>query len=245
MRIFGHVCVKDEAERYLAESLAWHLEFLDDVHVFDDRSTDDTADIAREAGAVVSVRPDRAPSFLTHEGNFRQAAWKDFQSTMEVTFDDWVLAFDADEFLVSPNEPERESLERLVQMSRVEKAISWKIRVDEIFAFDHGQPMKRTDGFWGTIFGIRFFKYRAVSQFANRKMGCGSAPTYALQDPADATRMPTGIMHYGYARAEDQQAKHDLYSHVLHNGHSSAHIQSILKEPTLVPITHGKVPCLP
>lgn len=239
-RILGHVCVKDEAGRYLAESLAWHAEFLDEVHVYDDRSEDDTVAIAVASGATVTVRPERQPAFMTHEGNFRQAAWKDFQAKCDVTFDDWVLAFDADEFLVSPNEPERDALERLVQMSRIEKAVSWRLRVDEIFDIQDGVPMRRVDGFWSGINGIRFFKYRSVSQFANRKMASGSAPTYALLDPADATNMPVGIMHFGYAREEDRQDKYERYTNILHNGHSSAHIKSIITEPTLEPC--GEVP---
>lgn len=242
MAIFGHVCVRNEAGRYLAECLAWQSEFLDEIHVYDDRSTDDTVEVATEAGAIVTVRPERQPSFLTHEGNFRQAGWKDFQSKCDVTFDDWILTFDADEFLVSPNEPERDSLDRLVQMSRIEKALSWKLRVDEIFDIQDGVPQKRTDGYWNTISGIRFFKYRSIGQFANRKMASGSVPTYALHDPADATKMPVGIMHFGYAREEDRQAKYDLYSSVVHNGHASSHIKSILTEPTLEPVTHGRIP---
>lgn len=241
-RILGHVCVKDEAGRYLAESLAWHAGICDEIHVYDDRSTDSTVSIAESMGAVVSIRPERAPSFLTHEGNFRQAAWKDFQSKVDATYDDWVLAFDADEFLATPNEPEREALERLVQMSRVEKAVSWKLRVDEIFDVQDGVPYRRTDGFWSGISAVRFFKYRSVSQFANRSMASGSVPTYALMDPADATNMPVGILHYGYAREVDRQAKFDRYTSVLHNGHSSAHIKSIITEPTLEPLKHQRHP---
>lgn len=242
-RIFGHVCVKNEAGRYLAESLAWHAEFCDEIHVYDDRSTDDTVEIAEDAGAIVTVRPERMPSFLTHEGNFRQAAWKDFQSKVDATYDDWVLAFDADEFLATPNESERDALERLVQMSRVEKAISWKLRVDEIFGVDEeGTPLRRTDGYWSNISAVRFFKYRPVSQFANRPMASGSVPTYALLDPADATNMPVGILHYGYVRPEDRDAKYQRYTSVLRNGHSSAHVKSIVMEPTLVPLKHKRHP---
>lgn len=240
-RILGHVCVKDEAGRYLAESLAWHAEICDEIHVYDDRSTDNSVEIAENAGATVTVRPERLPAFMTHEGNFRQAAWKDFQAKMNVTYDDWVLAFDADEFLATPNGDERDSLERLVQMSRVEKAVSWKLRVDEIFDVQDGVPMRRTDGYWATITAVRFFKFKPVGQFANRPMASGSVPTYALLDPADATKMAVGIQHYGYARPEDRQAKYDRYTSVLHNGHASSHIQSILAEPTLVPLS-GRSP---
>lgn len=241
-RILGHVCVKDEAGRYLAQSLAWHAEFLDEIHVYDDRSEDNTVEIAEESGATVTVRPERVPSFMTHEGNFRQAAWKDFQTKVGATYDDWVFAFDADEFLAAPSEPERDALERLIQMSRVEKAVSWKLRVDEIFEMHWGVPYKRTDGFWGSITAVRFFKYRAVSQFANRSMACGSVPTYALLDPADATKMELGILHYGYAREEDQKAKHERYTSVLHNGHASGHVKSILTPPTVERLKHDRFP---
>jgi glycosyltransferase involved in cell wall biosynthesis len=241
-RILGQVVVRNEAGRYLAESLAWQSEFCDEIHVYDDRSTDDTVDIAIESGATVTVRPERLPSFLTHEGKFRQASWKDFQAKCDPTYDDWIFAFDADEFLVSPNEPERDALERLAQMSKIERASSWKLRVDEIFDVVSGTPFKRTDGYWNQISAVRFFKYRSLSQFANRVMGCGSVPTYALQDPADARKMPVGIMHFGYAREADRQEKYDRYTSVLNNGHSSNHIKSILQLPTLEPVTHGRIP---
>ncbi len=127
-------------------------------------------------------------------------------------------------------------------MSRVERAYSWKLRVDEIFQVTKGTPFKRTDGYWGGISATRFFKYRSMGQFANRRLGCGSVPTYALQDPADATRMPVSIMHFGYAREEDRQAKFDRYTSVLNNGHSSSHIQSILQLPTLEEIPKERNP---
>jgi glycosyltransferase involved in cell wall biosynthesis len=241
-RILGQVVVRNEAGRYLAESLAWQSEFCDEIHVYDDRSEDDTVAIAEASGAIVSVRPERMPSFMTHEGKFRQASWKDFQAKCDPSYDDWIFAFDADEFFVSPNETERSALERLIQMSKIERASSWKLRVDEIFDVAAGTPFKRTDGYWNQISAIRFFKYRSLSQFANRVLGCGSVPTYALQDPADARKMSLGIMHYGYAREEDRQAKYDRYTSVLNNGHSSAHIQSILQLPTLEPVTHGRIP---
>ncbi len=241
-RILGHLCIKNEADRYLAASLAWQIEFCDEIHVYDDRSTDQSVEVSHEFTDHVTVRPERSPSFMTHEGKFRQAAWKDFQNTLNPTPNDWVLTFDADEFLVSPNEPERDALERLVSMSRVERAVSWKLRVDEIFALEPDVPHRRTDGFWGQISAIRFFHYRMMGQFANRVLASGSAPTYALQDPADATRMPLGILHYGYVNEADRQLKYDRYSSVLNNGHASSHIESILGAPTLAPLKHGRYP---
>jgi hypothetical protein len=41
------------------------------------------------------------------------------------------------------------------------------------------------------------------------------------------------LMHLGYARVEDQVAKHARYSSLLAHGHADSHVQSIVGAKTL------------
>lgn len=233
MRILGAMVARNEQDRYLSQVLEWHLEFLDGIHLFDDRSDDGTAVVAADAGAVVDVRPHDVSRFLEHEGDFRQAAWESFELDMQpVPGEDWVLSIDADEFFVSQTAgPERLSLERLVSFARSQEANAINLRIDEIFGVDvDGTPLKRVDGFWGQIAAPRFFRYQAGGHFANRRMGCGSTPTYVR--PVSAVKMAHSILHYGYADEIDRHVKHRRYTHIG-QGHSSKHVDSILQPPTL------------
>lgn len=230
-RIFGHVCTRNEADRYLIDSIEWHAGICDAIHVFDDKSTDGTPTLAEAAGAHVDVRGDRQPSFTDHEGEFRQAAWQSLEKAFRPSYEDWVLCFDADEMYLHPLRDERASLERLVQVARIEGVHSWKLRVDEIYEVDNVGFWRRTDGYWGDISAIRFLQYRGLGHFANRKLGCGSVPTYAVQDPGDARRYPQAIRHYGYALPSDRKDKYERYRGMP--GHNPKHIESILGTPEL------------
>ena len=78
MRILGVMPVRDEADRWLDASLSWQKNFLDDIFVYDDRSTDRTLQIALKHTPNVKVRSEDEPSFLEHEGKFRQNCWNLF-----------------------------------------------------------------------------------------------------------------------------------------------------------------------
>lgn len=223
-RLFGLLCVRNEADRYLRDCLAWNGQALDDVFVYDDLSTDDSIAVALLTGATVDVRSEDVPPFLEHEGRFRQGAWEAFELAMRPTAGDWVLAFDADEFLAYPSSIDPCAFLRDVACSFTRNGyVGCKLKIHEVFGVEGDAWYVRTDGFWGDITGLRFFEYRHGGKFANRRMGCGSAPTYA-QRVGEMTALE--LFHLGYARAADRVDKYNRYFGLP--GHSAQHVASIL-----------------
>lgn len=237
LSIWGVMCVRNEAERYLADVLEWHLGFLDGVFVFDDQSTDDTVAVAQGFDDVlVEVRPDDVPSFLEHEGEFRQAGWEAFETSFQPMVGDWVLAIDADELFVAPGD-ERVALLDIIRFAEHDKTRAAKLRIEEIFAVDGATPMQRIDGHWKSIGGIRLTKYDPTFKFANRKLGGGSVPV--PRGPVlDATDWSGGLQHFGYVRAEDRRQKYERYTAFA--GHNTDHVRSIVKAPQLKPARVSK-----
>lgn len=239
MKIYGHLCVKNESDRYLEHCLQWHNEFLDGIHVFDDCSTDDSVKVAESNGAVVSSQsiPFGQVSFMSNEALFRQEAWRKMIEVMQPETGDWILALDADEFFTSWEGSERDALERAILVTDLLRDVhAVNLRVDEVFDVeDDGTPWKRVDGYWNEISAVRLARYKPEFTFVPKKMGGGSVPSY-VEHSYDARLEHYGLVHYGYAREADRQAKYQRYSGLEGNGHSSKHVESILKTPDLEPM---------
>lgn len=236
MNVFGLMVVRNESDRYLAASVAWLRDVVDAVVVFDDQSTDDTADVARSAGAIVKFRPYDCPSFLENESRFRQEAWMALGGVCDSTTDDWVLCVDADEFVIShTGDDARVPVLAAIDYAESEGADCIDLPVAEIFDMLDDRPLVRTDGEWAKIRATRLCRWQNRPVFADVKLAGGSIPQMAspplrINDPV--------LLHAGYRRLEDRQAKHRRYTE--HLGHGGAHVDSILKpgiyEPWSAPI---------
>lgn len=229
--LYAVMPVKDEADRWLSSTLSHLAKRRIGVLVCDDGSTDDTVAIAQQFENVTVVsRPVGIPSFLEHEGYFRQWCWSELPA-LGIAEDDWVLAIDADEFFLG--EPKLDA----------PKAITaWAIPVVEIWAVDdEGAIYERKDGFWPHNDQPRLARWQdRTPVFRDRKMASGSIPLYA-QNGVLRTNWER-ILHFGYARSIDRQRKYERYT--LHNfGHNPIHIESILTSPSLERWA-GEVPCL-
>jgi len=222
-RILGLVCTRNEADRYLAEVMAHHWKLCDRILVYDDRSEDFTALIATPFADVVVRAPD-APSFEQDESAFRQDAWRAMETALAPTPADWVLCFDADEFLISAA---GQSLAELVASAGTADVVEFP--VDEIF--DAAVPSRRVDGFWGSITAKRLARYRPGLTYRPQPLAGGSLPVYP--GPTHRTGREWTIRHFGYARPEDRFAKYQRYRDRV--GHNSGHVGSILWAPTLEP----------
>lgn len=227
--------VRNEADRYLNSVLRWHS-FVDDMHIYDDQSTDDTAHRAAFKGAIVDVRPEGVPSFLEHEGLFRQAAWEAFEAQCDPQLGDWVLLLDADEFVVG----ERSVLEEEVDAAEAVLAKSLDVRIHEVFDVRGVVPLIRKDGYWPDIQARRIVRYEPGGRFPQRELACGSHPTYVAESKSLAAQH-VSILHYGYAAKSDRMNKYTRY--VDRPGHSKLHVESILRKPELEPWT-GRIPIL-
>lgn len=223
--------VKNEAGRWLRPCLEELTKVVDEVAVYDDQSIDDTAEIAKSYGCKVTVRPNTVPSFMQHEGRFRQAAY-DF-ATSGLGIGDWVFAVDADEFVGHPEGNIRKNLwAACANANPAANAIL--VQKHEVFGFDtDGTPLVRVDGYWGKIIGTRLFRFLPGGVIADKVMGSGCEPTYVNNRLPERKNNGIYLLHYGYATEGDQKMKHERYSSLIDHGHNDSHIQSIIQPPAL------------
>lgn len=217
--IYGLMVVRNEASRYLQAALAHAASYLDRIIIFDDQSDDETREIASEFGDVV-IRPDHISSFVENESEFRQHAWSIFEDNCSPTLDDWILAIDADEFLIADNP--RESLFHYSQTA----SLGVSLRIPELWSID--PPLVRVDGYWDRNSSPRYFRYMPGGTFAGRRMGSAAFPTYVRHD---LIAEDVEILHVGYLNEDDRVVKYNRYTSIS-EGHSSTHIESIIKIPT-------------
>lgn len=234
MRIHSITVVKNEVTRYLQAHMEWHRGQFDSRFFYDDQSNDPTPRmLSRYPESVVVSRPDGVQSFMQHEGNFRQAAYNAWIKEVEPTPGDWVVAIDADEFLVSDYGALYQALNLSAQAASAAGAASLMIKIPEMWNIN---PLdQRIDGFWGKIESPRVFRYLPPVEINKKSMGCGSWPTYVdvlEKHPCNLL----SLLHFGYAEESDRREKHARY--VAHSvGHSMVHINSIVSTPVLSPWT--------
>lgn len=231
MNLHAILVAYNEGERYLDAVLA-QLPTAS-IHLYDDRSDDNTVGIAKSHGAVVTVRPRGTCSFLEHEGLFRQSAWQAFESALHPTAGDWVLAIDCDEFLVAPGGV-ASTLYQSIEDADAMMARSVNLAIPEVWELRADGPHKRVDGFWGGLSARRLFRYQTAGRFDHRSMGCGSTPTYVAFGHPIETEL--ALAHYGYAELADRRVKYQRYMDLPVHGHNPAHVHSILTTPVVVPL---------
>lgn len=231
MRILGLVVVKNEAERYLDACLGWHSDLLDDILVYDDWSTDKTVDIILRHKTGWTRRPDHVPTWLEHEGRFRQDSLLALEQYADLQPGDWVMGIDADEFLIDIKGNHRLSLDRAVIQAERIGAKSVVIPRPELWNIT--PPAERTDGFWGKIKCTRLFRWQPGGVIEDKPLGCGSEPTYVSRSKRSDSSYGLHLLHLGYADKVDRQEKFDRYSTLANHGHNDSHIKSILDFPTL------------
>lgn len=233
VKLFALTVGKNENNRYLSRFFEWTQSFTDGHFFYDDQSTDGTVWTAAQ-WAVTRTREVSVPSFMEHEGIFRQSAFQAFCEDMPVDEGDWIISLDCDEFLVTKGN-QRDCLEHMTNMS-----ITPKLPVVEIFGVDQGRFSRRVDGFWKGITAARYFPWDGKLRMNLLEMGGGSVPTSVKYGPA-LPEMDAALLHLGYFADEDKQAKYLRYAGSRNNGHASSHIQSIITSPKVIPWL-GKVP---
>lgn len=226
MKLFAITVGKDETHRYLEPMLKHSLSFVDDHFYFDDESTDGSPELATKLGAYAVRRASHIPSFEENEGAFRGAAWSAFELAFKPDEGDLVLVIDCDETLVSDiGTSPSELRSRLEGLDHQHSA--YMINFSEVWGFHDvlGTPIIRVDRLWDTIHAPRLFRYRHGAAYYPGDYGVPSVPMYVQQGPwGDSNGLH--MLHYGYARQEDQIAKYNRYRGRL--GHSSEHVNSIV-----------------
>lgn len=217
--LIANMVGRNEAGRYLEQCLNHLNGFADKIIFTDDCSDDNTPDIAEKYGCEVQVMDE--PTFIENEGLLRNSAWQFLEEFASPG--DWVLAIDADELLYGV-----ENLPSLMNQSIYD--------VLGITFYHMWNPlMYRVDKAWQPNLSSRLFRYYQGGSFLQRKLACGSEPTYVQQlIRQNRALWHTGLnmQHLGYMRDEDKMDKYRRYME-LDGGdfHSRTHIESII-DPT-------------
>jgi glycosyltransferase involved in cell wall biosynthesis len=213
----------NEADRFLPEVLD-HINQTVDLVVFtDDCSTDNTLDIARDKGAMVMQTPENL--FPKDESKLRTFAWKHLERYASPG--DWILSIDCDEKFYPT-----EILPHFLTQDKYDV-------LGVVFYHMWNETHYRVDKAWRPNVSQRLYRFREGGTFRNRRLACGSEPTYVFESIRQRRFYPqTGfrMQHLGYARDADKQSKFERYMS-LDGGdfHAINHIRSIIdKQPTLL-----------
>lgn len=234
--IYGLLCTKNEAGRYLDACLEWHKQFLDAIFVYDDQSDDDTVKLAQSHGAQVVVRPDDVPTFLEHEGKFRQASLEALEQRFPMKVGDWILVVDADEFLTGATD----KIGDIAWQADLKGSKAVRLIRPEVWSADEVEgwfinPVARMDGWWGKITCTRLFRWEPGGKIRDKAMGCGNEPLYIHQTPIFDPVDTLYLVHLGYMQLEDRIDKFNRYSSMYNHGHNPEHIRSILESYDCTP----------
>lgn len=213
----------NEADRFLPEVLDRLNQTVDLIVFTDDCSTDTTLDIARDYGAKVIQTPENL--FPKDESKLRTFAWKHLERYASPG--DWILSIDCDEKFFPTK-----LLPQLLAQDKYDV-------LGVVFYHMWNRTHYRVDKAWRPNVSQRLYRFREGGTFRNRRLACGSEPTYVMRSIQQRKFYPnTGLrmQHLGYMRDEDKQAKFERYMK-LDKGdfHALNHIKSIVdKQPRLI-----------
>lgn len=215
---------KNESKRFLKEVLERLSTQVDKIVFTDDCSEDDTPDIASE---YAEVFVNNETLFNKNEGHLRFNAWKNLSTIAKEG--DWILAIDCDEKLYHEDGLD---IKKVLQSSQYDV-------VNVRFYHMWNQSQYRVDKLWTPNNSSRIFRYKNGGTFYDRKLACGSEPTYVVDWMRQKNYwLHSGLImqHLGYMTDEDKVMKHERYMS-LDKGefHNIKHIQSIVDpNPVLV-----------
>lgn len=222
--IIAQMIGRNESSRYLESVLERLTSQVDKIIFTDDCSDDSTPEIASKYAEVFQT-PE--PLFTVHEGRLRAFAWGNLEKFASVG--DWVVAIDCDEKLYHVSEE---------PISNVLSSSPYDV-VNVRFYHMWNETQYRVDKLWTPNNSSRVFRYLPNGGFLNRRLACGSEPTYVndwIRQRNFWLESGLVMQHLGYMRDEDKQAKYARYSE-LDGGafHNLNHINSIIDpDPVLI-----------
>lgn len=222
--IIAQMVGKNEANRFLEPVLQRLSTQVDKIIFTDDCSEDDTAEIAAKYAEVFSTEK---TLFTENEGNLRSKAWKNLEKFAKEG--DWIVAIDCDEMLFHS---QGRSIRDTLGQSPYDV-------VNVRFYHMWNETHYRVDKLWAPNNSSRIFRYRDNGSFFDKKLACGSEPTYVvswIRQKNYWVHSNLVMQHLGYVRDEDKRIKYDRYMS-LDKGefHNIKHLESILdKNPVLL-----------
>jgi glycosyltransferase involved in cell wall biosynthesis len=226
-KIIAQLIGRNEEKRYLEEVLERLSNQVDLIIFTDDCSTDNTFSLAKKY--CITYRT-QEQLFSKHEGQLRANAWGNLSEHAELG--DWIVAMDCDEMLYKKNDLDSLSIEDILKKSEFDV-------INVKFYHMWNQFQYRQDKLWAPTNSSRIFRFIENGGFLNRKLACGSEPSYVLEWLKQKNYwINSGLVmkHLGYQKDEDKISKYERYRE-LDNGqfHAESHINSILdKNPVLI-----------
>lgn len=225
MMLIANMVGRNEADRYLQDVLQ-HLSGIVDLIVFtDDCSDDNTLEMASNYAQVFQTEEQL---FTKDEGKLRTFAWSNLSRF--ASQGDWILAIDCDEKLWSTQAD--------FDMSVLLNQNSYDV-INVKFFHMWNEKQYRVDKLWAPNNSSRLFRYFDGGVFNDRKLACGSEPTYVnslIRRNKYMKNSPLIMQHLGYINDDDKKSKYERYME-LDGGdfHQKSHIESIIDpEPTLL-----------
>lgn len=222
--IYAQMIGRNESSRFLEDVLYRLSSQVDRIIFTDDCSEDDTLEIAAKYAEVFQTPK---PMFTEHEGQLRAFAWGNLNKFAKTG--DWIIAIDCDEKLFHVEDLE---IKDVLSQSPFDV-------VNVRFYHMWNETQYRVDKLWTPTNSSRIFRFLENGGFQNRKLACGSEPTYVrewLSKRNFWTDSRLVMQHLGYIRDEDKLAKWKRYSE-LDGGefHNLNHINSIVDQnPVLI-----------
>ena len=208
---------KNESNRFLEPVLQRLSTQVDKIIFTDDCSDDNTAEIASKYAEV--FKTDKT-LFTENEGNLRSNAWRNLEKFAKEG--DWVVAIDCDEMLYQ---------DRDLDLKHVLDQSPYDV-VNVRFYHMWNETQYRVDKLWAPNNSSRIFRYRDHGTFFDKKLACGSEPTYVVEWVRQRNYfLHSGLMmqHLGYARDEDKVSKYNRYISIDKGEfHDLQHIESIM-----------------
>jgi glycosyl transferase family 2 len=214
MNLVASLIVRNEVDRYLGLCLEHLLEFCDEIRLYDDASTDSTAEVAASFDRTQVLSVERS-TFYEHEGQARQRA---LEWTLQAN-PTHVLNIDADEFV-----EDGPSLRKHLETSR---NLSWRLCMEEVWQADSEHLHVRTDGSWRPYEVMMLWATaQPFTRIRNVQLACGRTPAGAGSRTVSAG---VSVLHFGWACKDDRRARYDRYM-VADGGrfHAGSHLESIM-----------------
>jgi hypothetical protein len=228
VKIAASLILRNEAHRYLEPCIAHLLEFVDEVCVFDNGSTDGWEQTLRPGwgaeGSRVIVWYDGAADsqmgslFVNHAA--RRQRLLDLTLTRKPT---WIVAIDADEFIADGAQ--------LRHACETEQTDTLAVCLQEVWNAHDERLDIRQDGGWqerDVALVWRPERIRPPLQIVDRGPATGRTPE-ALNAARSHGHTCTALLHFGWANRAERADRHERY--VVADGgrfHASAHLDSIM-----------------
>lgn len=193
--------VKNEADRYLRQMLESASEYVDEIVILDDNSTDDTYDICKSYPKVVCIERVQGVDFATNESAPRRRL---FDMTCE-TNPDWIISLDADEIM------EDRFKREIRQLLDKPGKFHWFGIV--FHHFWHSLTHYRADKLWKPCAGPRIFKFVPGYDYnwKQSRLHCGSLPNNIFGN-FHGVNTDYRVKHLGYADSPERtRQKYNWY----------------------------------